>query len=406
MKIITSSSADGRVTGAWRVAVVCTLIVLVGMSLRSAILGVPPILPLIKRDLNLSYTATGLLTAIPTLIMGAMAWFSGLVAERIGGRATVIIGLILLAAGTLLRAVWPAAFLLFFFTIVLSVGIALTQTTIPVLIRRWFPMHIGLTSALFTDGLIIGETLGAGATVPLMLLYFGKDAWAATFILWGLPIIVLLAFWLWLAPSAPPQVFKRSERSGEAREKENAPPRQQVRTIHLGLLLGSASLIYFGMNAWIAPYNSAIHRPDLTPLALTILNAAQLPTSIGVTFFAQPLMGRRWPFISAGIVCSLAMLGWLFGPPSLEYISSAMFGASSALVFTLGLALPPLLASPGRVARLTGATLTISYSATFIGPFLGGGLWDLFRVPELAFLPVALASILLIALGAMLPEYG
>jgi CP family cyanate transporter-like MFS transporter len=49
-------------------------------------------------------------------------------------------------------------------------------------------------------------------------------------------------------------------------------------------------------------------------------------------------------------------------------------------------------------------TLTISYSIAFLGPLLGGSLWDLSHLPAFAFLPVAVASLVLIVLGAVLPE--
>jgi CP family cyanate transporter-like MFS transporter len=392
--------------------VVCALLVLVGINIRSVILAVPPIVPLIRHDVDLSYTATGLLTSLPTLILGVTAWMSGRLVERIGARSAVTWGLALLGAGTLLRAAWSAALPLFFFTIVLGLGITLAQTTASVLVRRWFPTRIGFVSALFTDGLILGETLGAGATVPLMLWLFGNNAWRATFVLWGLPVVVLLAFWLWLAPREPRDVESTMETqiteivARPVRTSVVAATKAPVRTIHLGLLLGAGSLIYFGMNNWIATYNQALHRDSLTPLALTVLNALQLPSSLGVTFFAQRMVGKRWPFVMAGVFCLVAMLAWIFGPASLEYPCAALLGASSALVFTLGLALPALMASPTNVARLAGATLSIGYSTAFIGPFIGGGLWDLFGLPALAFAPVVVASALLIVAGVMLPVYS
>ncbi len=413
MKALVNSTAEETTSRTWRSLILFALLLFVGINLRSIILAVPPVLPLIKHDLNLSYTATGLLTSMPILIMGATAWSSGLLVERIGERNAVTFGLILLAGGSLLRAWWPVAFPLFFFTVLLSLGIALTQTTIPVLVRRWFPAHIGLATALFTDGLIIGETLGAGATVPIMLGFLGKGAWVATFVFWGLPVVVLLAFWLWLAPTTSPQVLN----ARSALETQTTPGKvlsapqaektgTSVNTFHLGFLLGSGSLIYFAMNSWIASYNQALHYANLTPLALTILNASQIPSSLGVTFFAQRMTGRRWPFVLAGFVCTGAMLGWIFTPASLEYLWAALLGASSALVFTLALALPALLAAPGKIARLTGATLSLGYSTAFVGPFIGGGLWDIFRLPALAFLPVFFASVLLIFLGTFLPVYG
>jgi len=409
LKAPALTSADERITPAWRGVLVCSLLIFVGINLRSVILGVPPVLPLIKGALGLSYTETGLLTALPTLMMGGFAWFSGLLVERIGGRVAVAIGLALLAFGALMRAVWPVGFALYLFTIILSLGIALGQTTVPVLIRRWFPTRIGLASALFTDGLILGETIGAGFTVPAMLLFLGKTAWAATFIFWGLLVIVALACWLWLAPPAPPTrgafapVTTAEQMAVLDASKVQPAQAKPVSFVIPGLLLGSGSLMYFAMNSWIATYNQAIHAAGYTSLALTTLNALQLPASLGVTFFAQRLVGRRWPFIAGGVVSLVAVTGWVVTPPGVEFIWAALLGASSALVFALGLALPALLAAPTQVARLTGMTLTLSYSMAFIGPFIGGGLWDLFGLPPLAFLPVALAATLLIGLGTFLP---
>src|SRR5947209_13295683 len=183
--------------------ITCVLITLVGFNLRSVILAVPPVLPLIQHDLALSYAATGLLTALPVLILAVGAWSSGLLIERIGGRASVSIGLALLGAGTFLRALLPGASTLFLFTLLLSLGIALGQTAVPVLARQWFPRHIGLVAALFSDGLILGEAVAAGLTVPVMAGFLGSNAWRSTFVFWGIPVVALLVLWLWLAP--PPQ---------------------------------------------------------------------------------------------------------------------------------------------------------------------------------------------------------
>src|SRR6266568_890047 len=101
---------------------------------------------------------------------------------------------------------------------------------------------------------------------------------------------------------------------------------------------------------------------------------------------------------------SRAAAGWVFTPAVLEPFWAALLGGSSALVFTLGIALPPLLASHDQVARLTGTTLSLTYGVAFEGPFIGGALWDLLHVPAVAFLPVAMASVTLIILGALLPS--
>jgi MFS transporter, CP family, cyanate transporter len=408
LKNAAPASEAGPITVIWQKVVTYILITLVGFNLRSVILGVPPILPLIQHDLGLSYTATGFLTALPVLALAVGAWPSGLLAERIGARLSVSIGLALIATGTILRAFRLTTFSLFFFTLVLSIGITLTQTAVPVLIRRWFPRQIGFVSALFSDGLILGEAVAAGITVLIMVRFLGGDAWARTFVFWGIPVVVLFAFWLWLAPPAPVKVtrprFSRQHATTKSLDVNSPIQRKRVNALHLGILVGGGSLIYFGMNAWIASYNQALHQSYLTPVALLSLNAAQLPVSLGVTIVAQQIAGRRWPFIAAGIISTFAIVGWIFTPAVLQPLWAALLGGSGALVFTLGIALPPLLASPQEVGRLTGITLSLTYGVAFVGPFIGGALWDLFNVPALAFVPVLIACIMLIVLGAFLPS--
>lgn len=388
---------------------VCVLFTLVGINLRTVLLAVPPVLPLITRDLSLTYTATGLLTSLPILIMGGLALPAGLLAGRMGARTSVSLGLALLAVGTFLRAVFPAALPLYLFTALLSLGIAVAQTAMPVLARQWFPLRIGLVSALFSDGLILGEAIAAGVTGPIILGILGPDAWPGTFVAWSIPVVICLLLWLALAPAAPALNPAPRGDSGPATVgrrgdvKAARTGKRRVSAVHLGILLGCASLTFFGMNGWIATYNHALHRDGMTALALFVLNAAQLPVSLGMTPFAQQLAGRRWPFIAAGIVCAGAIAAWWLLPAGFEPYSAALLGGASAFIFVLGIALPPLLAGRAEVARLTGLTLTLSYGVAFVGPLLGGWLWDLFQVPALAFMPVLAAALTLIVLGLLLP---
>ena len=409
LKQTLSLAQDERIITLWRRIVVGVLLTLVGFQLRSVILAVPPVLPLIQHDLGLSYSETGLLTSLPTLVLACFAWPVGVLAERVGPRLCVSLGLILLALGTLLRAVWVSAIALFLFTFLLSLGIVLAQTAVPVLIRRWFPNAIGSVAALFSDGLIIGEAVAAGSTLPLMEQFWGKDGWVATFIFWGLPVFVLLALWLIIAPRA--SALNVSSPVPEAlnaelmhKDKLLSPQRTGVSALHLGILVGAGSLIYFGMNAWIASYNQALHHSSLTPLVLTILNSAQLPVSLAITVIAQQVAGRRLPFIVAGVICVCSIMGWIFTPVTLEPLWATLLGGSSAMVFTLGIALPPLLAAPHEVGRLTGITISLTYAVAFLGPFVGGALWDIFQIPAISFTPVIVASLALILLGSLLPS--
>jgi CP family cyanate transporter-like MFS transporter len=279
-----------------------------------------------------------------------------------------------------------------------------------VLARQWFPTRIGFVSALYSNGLILGEAIAAGITGPLILGAFGRDAWPASFVIWTIPVVFTLALWLLLAPAGPalnPRPSGTADSSPTSTDiQQRRPPNKaklRVHPLHIGILLGCASLIFFGMNGWIASYNQALHRSSSTALALFVLNAAQLPVSLGMTPFAEQLAGRRWPFVAAGAICCCAIAAWWLLPAGIEPFSAALLGGGASFVFVLGIALPPLLAGRSEVARLTGITFTLSYGVAFVGPLLGGGFWDLFHVPALAFLPVAVAGVTLVTLGSLLP---
>jgi len=379
----------------------------VGANVRTIILAVPPLLPLIQRDLGLSHTGIGLLTALPVLIMGIGAWPAGLIMHRAGGRFSVALGLLVVGAGSLLRGVWPSALPLFTVTVVLSLGIALAQTSVVALVRLWFPHRIGYSTALYTNGIIFGETLGAGLTVPL-LARLGPDAWRFTVAAWGMPVLAVLFLWLLAAPEGkPPRASASPDFLGTRRPSE--PVRIAGRPLwlmaaHLGLLSGCCSLIYFNMNAWIAPFNAALGQSPVTPLSLTLLNASQLPVCLCLTPFAHRLTGRRAPFAVSGGFCLVAIMGWALSPATLQPLWAVVFGGSTVAVLVLGLALPPFFATPATVARLVGATLSVSYLLSFSGQVIGGRLWDLTGRPIFAFLPVFAASVALIVLAALLPR--
>jgi CP family cyanate transporter-like MFS transporter len=381
------------------------LILLVGINLRTAMLGIPPILPLLSRDLHLSYTETGLVTSLPTLVMAAASFPAGKLIERFGGRLMVACGLVLLALGTVLRALWLAILPLYIFTALLSLGSTFSQTAIPTLTRQWFPRRIGFATALYTDGLVIGETLGAVLTLPL-IVWLGQGAWSSSFLFWSVPTVLTLILWLWFAPSSQTITASPPAASHPAQEPALTMPKPRMNRFTLwamGLLTGSAQLIYFGTNTWIAPYNQAIHAPAMTPIALGFLNAAQLPTTLALTFFADRLVGRRTPFVLAGLCCLIALGGLLWTPPTWQPLWAAILGGTSILTFTLGIALPALLAKQEQVAAWTGTMLALGYAIAFAGPFLGGWLWDRLHIPAIAFLPLALASVLIPLLTLFLP---
>lgn len=356
------------------------------------ILSVPPALPALHQALGLSYSAGGLLTSLPVLIMAAGAIPGAYLVSRVGARQAVTYGLALLAAGAALRGVVPSAAALFICTIALSLGIAVSQPAVPSLVQAWMPERIGRGIAIYTNGIFVGEVIAATVTLPLLINPLG---WQGALAAWAVPAGIGLALWLALTPATrtthltPAAAWFPDWRSG--------------RMLHLGLLMGTASIVYFGMNTWIPDTLEARHAHNLIPVTLGVLNFMQLPVSLLLALAADAMVGRRWPFLLAGLGSVVGVTGYILAPAETAPFWAGLAGAGASTAFILNLGLPALM-SPSEVARTTGLMLTIGYGAAFFGPALGGFAWDWSGQFRFALLPMALGALAMVGLGATLPR--
>src|ERR1700674_5400232 len=347
------------------------LLWLVGVNLRTVILGVPPTLPALHRALSLSYSAGGLLTSLPELLMALCAIPGACLVSRVGARRAVAVGLALVAIGAALRGAFPSAALLFAFTVVFALGIAVAQPAMPSLAQAWFPQRIGRAIAIYSNGLLVGEAIAV----------------------WAVPAAIVLALWLIVTPASEAAV---------ATAGAWLPDLRSGRMIRVGLLMGGASLVYFGMNTWVPDTLDARHSHSLIPLTLGALNAMQLPVSFWLALRGDTMLGRRWPYVLAGVGSLVGVVGYALAPAASAPIWAGLAGAGASLAFILNLGLPALF-SPSEVARTSGLMFTVGYGAAFFGPALGGFAWDWSGQYRFALLPMLVGGLAMLAFGSTLP---
>jgi cyanate permease len=73
------------------------------------------------------------------------------------------------------------------------------------------------------------------------------------------------------------------------------------------------------------------------------------------------------------------------------------------MTFAALLAYPPSGEAPEDVAPFTGVMLTVGYCAAFAGPLLGGAALDLLHWRRAPFLPIALATVVMVVVGLRPP---
>ena len=368
------------------------LLWLAGIDLRVTILALPPVLPLIHRDLDLSEKLVAALTGLPVLLFAILAVPGSLLIARLGARHALLIGLVLTALGSAGRGLGPSIPMLFLMTFAMGAGIAIMQPALPSLVSEWFEKRPGLATGVYANGLLIGEVLGASLTLPVVLPLSG-GSWGTSFAIWAVPVLATGAVIAGVTPNRRPRLGAASLWWPDWRDPQ---------TWEVGVILGGGSTIYFAANAFIPDFMHAGGADDLIGPCLTALNAGQLPASFLVLGFSDRVTGKKGPLVALSLV-SLGALGLLLVPvPWVQILGSGILGFAAAFGLILTLALPPMLAAPDDVHRLSAGMFGVGYLTAFFLPLLGGVAWDATAIPAAAFLPIVLGAAMVLAVAARL----
>jgi MFS transporter, NNP family, nitrate/nitrite transporter len=158
-----------------------------------------PLAPFLRDELALSSTQQGLLIAIPLLGGSLFRPVMGMLADRIGGRRTGLLGMLLTLLA--LFAGWQfATTVTHFYILGFFLGLAGASFAVALpLASRWYPPEY--------QGLAMGIA-GAGNSGTLMATLFAPRlaeafGWSATFGIAMLPVAVVFLLFAWLAKDSP-----------------------------------------------------------------------------------------------------------------------------------------------------------------------------------------------------------
>ncbi|GGY60647.1 MFS transporter [Marinobacter zhanjiangensis] len=331
------------------------------------ILVAPPLAPFISSDLGLNQTLTGALTTLPILMLAIGAMPGSLAISRLGPRNTLVLAMVVMAMGSAARGLAPEIVTLLTASAVMGLGIAMMQPALPALLPRWLPPHhVAMGTAIYMNGMLMGEFVGAGITLPLLVPLL-ENSWRLTLLAWSLPALLVAA-----ALFLPKRDLARpTERAAWLPDWSNPL------TLKLGLLLGLSASMFFGLNAYMGNLLAQTGHFDKLSQALFCYNIAQVFASLMMLKMARQWVGRRsmitvTAVISvAGTTGAIALEGWW------AIASATLMSFVAGILLILLVALPPLLARPGETGRLSAGTFLVGYTLAFTIPMLGGVVSDM-----------------------------
>jgi len=364
-----------------------------GVDLRLTLLAIPPVLPLIHRQLGLSESGVAALTNVPVLLLSVAAIPGSLAIVRLGPRGALVASAWLIAIAAALRGVGPSVGVLFAATICMGAGIAMAQTALPALVRSWYPHAIAVATSVWANGLLCGEAFSAALTLPL-ILPLCNGSWEAATAVWSIPVAISALAFALVPP--PPHVEPVSS-------PRWFPDFRDRRVWAIGIFQAAASLTYFGANTFIPDFLHAAQRPELVGPALAALNIGQLPASLILGLVPLRILAQRATAVIVALLIVAGLVAFEVAPNAIAIIAaSTAFGLCAAYILAFSFALPAFLAHGPDVARVSAGTFTIGYGVAFVTTVLSGALWDATHQPALAFLPIAGAAVIVLGLGARL----
>src|SRR6202035_5261358 len=122
---------------------------------------------------------------------------------------------------------------------VMGAGISIMQPALPSLVSEWFEAKPGLATAVYANGLLVGEILGAALTLPVILPLVG-GSWAASFALWSVPVLGTALLIAMMTSDQPPHLGSAARLWW--------PDWRDAQLWQVSLLLGGGSSIYFAGN--------------------------------------------------------------------------------------------------------------------------------------------------------------
>jgi MFS transporter, CP family, cyanate transporter len=370
-----------------------SLLWLCGACLRLTVLATPPVVPLLHADLHLSETAIGWLSSLPPMLFAIAAVPGALLIARFGILPALVMGLLINALGSAARGIYPDAISLYVSTMIMAAGVAIMQPSLPPLVRTWFPQRIGFATAVYTNGLLVGETLAVALTIPLVLPLV-NDSWRLNFVVWSTPVL-LTALLVIVCVST----LGGASQAAISTNRKWWPDWRQPLIWRLGLILGSINAMYFVTNAFLPDYVIAAGRPDLISKSLTALNLCQLPASFVMLGLAGRLVKEPWAYRVTGGLAALCVVGMMTMTGFWIVVWSGVLGFVTAVTLILTLALPSVLGAPDDVHRTSAGMFTISYSVAMVLSVVGGWLWDLTGLPVAGLAPAAVCGLVIVALA-------
>lgn len=367
-------------------------VLVAGLAMRAPIISVAPILTKIQEAYGLGSVAASLLTSLPVLCFGAMAFVAPWLGRRFGMERAIVFMLGLITAGMLVRAVW-GPFGLFLGTVLLGSGIAVNNVLMPAAIKRHWTHAVGPLMSTWSVSMAVGPTLAALLTVPLYQALH-SDVHLALVVWVVLPVAGLVLF------QALRSRLPAADGGGPTPAAVRGGLWREPLAWQVSGFLGLQSLLFYSFTGWLPTILAAGGLSDIEAgLGFSVFTIFNIVSSLVYPMIAVRSRRQGGLAAASGSMWLLGIGGLLLAPVSTAYVWAGLAGLGSGASFSLALTLLVLRSrDAATAARLSGMAQAVGYTLAATGPLMMGwafeasGGWTVPLVVLLAVVPFMTAA--------------
>jgi MFS transporter, CP family, cyanate transporter len=353
-------------------ALVLIGLLLVAANLRAGITTVGPVLSELRGDLGLSALTASALISLPLVAFAVVSPFAPGLARRIGLERALGAGLVVLAAGLVVRSL-PVRPLLWVGTALLGVSIAVINVVLPAVVKRDFPGRIGQITGAYSAVQSSFAAIAAGAAVPVAGLT--SAGWRLPMGMWA--GLALVAFGVFAPQLRRVSVVPRSDDDLTREEHQGHNPWRTALGWQITAFMALQSTAYYVFITWLPSIESSAGiSATAAGVHQLLLNAFGIAGSLVCSTLIPRFHDQRLLGVVAPALFALAAAGILIAPAyAVVWAPLAGFAGGACIVLALSL-FGLRTAHHTEAAALSGMAQSVGYLVAAAGPIAVGALHD------------------------------
>jgi MFS family permease len=347
-----------------------SLLLLCGVFAATQIGKLPPAIPALREAFGASLVAMGWIASIFNLVAACVGLMAGMVADRLGRRLLLKLGLVAMGCGALLGAFAPALGLLFVSRVLEGLGFVCVVVAAPVLVRE----AIGVQQQRLALGIWSAYT-AAGMTLMMLASPWALQAvgWRGGWWFGAVGAVLLLVWVMRVFPGRGERIASGPGAAGLLRGLHVATP------WWLAACFGLYTLQWMALMVWMPTYLMEQGGLGLmtTGALVGLMVFVNVPGNILGGWLSQKQVSL--PTLLVGPAVVMGLTGWAvfaLQPGSLPLVLLCVLfsffgGILPASVYA---AVPAVAARHDNLGSVNGLVVQASNTGTLVGPPLAAAL--------------------------------